>query len=497
MKRFLRECVRDLPEALTSKNIHIVIGNEASDADSIVSALTYAYYLHQKRVYVDQPSLFSFPVDGKSSLSGYSVPPSTHIIPLLSIESNDINIRPDVKLIFEKIGLLHSEVMSLKDFVGSYSSTVSKSSISVTLVDHNSMSSAMRAALNHALEACQTPLSGEVIATYHVANIIDHHKDQLDHIDANVSSPMDKSYLPVLVDAVPNPLRHIAYDNAAKKETAGSCCSLVLEEFQSNAIGISLLENCKDVITSLLCVLLLDTCNLNPSRTAPRDHLAMEYLVRRYIEGTPSADTSSVRDALYAVLSGAKSDPSFWGQLSIMDVLRLDYKLFPVLATVGYADNSLRVGISSIMIPMTSFFHQGDVIDESRCRLTSSANVVSITQTVFDAVLQKMKDNDLCGYVVTTFFSVPTPEGLVYHREVCMFFPSDCEENGTIRDKMLLYCANHGSEFRFEEVDVFFACCDDNNGNRSTAKNVLYYRQNNVGLSRKQLAPLLQNFGGW
>ncbi|KAL7523542.1 hypothetical protein ACHAXR_000973, partial [Thalassiosira sp. AJA248-18] len=34
------------------------------------------------------------------------------------------------------------------------------------------------------------------------------------------------------------------------------------------------------------------------------------------------------RTALFEVLSGAKNDPQFWGELSVVDCLRIDYKKF-------------------------------------------------------------------------------------------------------------------------------------------------------------------------
>ncbi|GFO47769.1 protein prune homolog-like protein [Plakobranchus ocellatus] len=47
LKEFLvtvKDSLADLP---TRKKVHLVIGNESCDLDSVVSAITYAYFLHQ------------------------------------------------------------------------------------------------------------------------------------------------------------------------------------------------------------------------------------------------------------------------------------------------------------------------------------------------------------------------------------------------------------------------------------------------------------------
>jgi len=519
MKRFLRESIRDLPDALKSKNVHIVIGNEASDADSIISSITYAYYLQQKRVWVDSPSLFSLCDTGCESseldcTKGFCVPVNTHIIPLLSINSDDINIRPDVKLIFQKIGLVPRGLLSFNEFMHSYSNSGSKSDVSISLVDHNTLSAAMKTSLDETLSACQIADSTYAKPSYRVSNILDHHKDQLLYITSPSDTKcLDQSYLPLsegnvtstaststspttttTTTATATPLRNIAYDNAAKKETAGSCCSLILEEYQSTAIGRYLLDMKGDsicdgdgdgssIITTLLCVLLLDTCNLNPNRTSPRDHVAMKFLLERHLTAYPSSISGN---HMFNELSSAKSNVEFWKQLSIVDVLRLDYKMFPVLAPP--MAKPLTFGISSIMIPMQLFFQQGEPQPQTETETETEREHVSLALSVYDSIMAKMSSNGLCGYAVTTMFCGNSP---VYNRELCIFFPSD--GTGGIKSKMIEYCAHSAKEFQFQEVVEILI----DNIQSDKTMNVLYYKQNNSGLSRKQIAPLLQHFSSW
>ena len=74
MKRFIKRSFDELPKALKSHNVHIVIGNEAADADSIVSTLSYAYLLNEKKTFKTDNSDFSF-----------HAPKDAHVLTLLSI----------------------------------------------------------------------------------------------------------------------------------------------------------------------------------------------------------------------------------------------------------------------------------------------------------------------------------------------------------------------------------------------------------------------------
>ena len=58
---------------------------------------------------------------------------------------------------------------------------------------------------------------------------------------------------------------------------------------------------------------------------------------------------------------------------------------------------------------------------------------------------------------------------------------------------MIEYCAHSAKEFQFQEVVEILI----DNIQSDKTMNVLYYKQNNSGLSRKQIAPLLQHFSSW
>lgn len=91
----------------------------------------------------------------------------------------------------------------------------------------------------------------------------------------------------------------------------------------------------------------------------------------------------STRDELFPLLFNCKFDPQFWGELSVMDCLRFDYKLFDF--------PQWNIGISSIMIAI------------SNPKFLQKVDLEDLCQTF-------MKSNDLKFLIILSFSHTPTPQ---------------------------------------------------------------------------------------
>ena len=97
----------------------IAIGNEASDADSLVSAMTYAFLLSQK-----EPK--------EQNL----------VVPVLSIPRADFNMRPEVHMLLQHMtGTSKAPFV----FVDEFPTFKIRQNVDVYLVDHNTPSSQLSA----------------------------------------------------------------------------------------------------------------------------------------------------------------------------------------------------------------------------------------------------------------------------------------------------------------------------------------------------------------
>ena len=77
---YLRRVRHDILESNQSVVYHVVTGNEASDCDSIVSALMYAYF--------------------QTSCGG-----KDHVVPVMSIPRQDLRLRCETNALLQRIGI--------------------------------------------------------------------------------------------------------------------------------------------------------------------------------------------------------------------------------------------------------------------------------------------------------------------------------------------------------------------------------------------------------
>jgi len=203
-------------------SIAVCLGNEAFDADSIISSLCMGY-LRQSQL--DR-------VQGGSGNKLY--------VPILMLTSEDLRLRRETELLLQQgaqLGL--DELILFEECVSSHASFTS-----LVLCDHNEL-------------RCKK-LPAEAV----VEEIIDHHTDTKKHLDV----PLNK--------------RNIAFDESSQRALAGSCCSLVAELFAQDQVFGSELD--ASIASLLLGVITLDTLNMDEAagKGTERDVGALEYLKR-------------------------------------------------------------------------------------------------------------------------------------------------------------------------------------------------------------------------
>lgn len=104
------EKIQELKESPT--NVHIILGNESADLDSIVSSITYAYFLHQT-----------------------CISPDAIHLPLINMTRNEIHLRNDVLYLLKMVGISLNELLFLEDVNLNY--LFHKNQLQLHLVDHN------------------------------------------------------------------------------------------------------------------------------------------------------------------------------------------------------------------------------------------------------------------------------------------------------------------------------------------------------------------------
>lgn len=247
--------------------IHIVIGNEACDADSCISALVQSLVM------------------ASNGSASHNASGSAIIIPVISCTRSDWTLRRESGVIIKRwLGgdeNYASVLIFLDDILPVAQSLNDVSLLSITLVDHN-------------------VLTGELAAwgwSERVVSIVDHHEDAGAHMGAERKIDWDPS--------------------ASPPRGAGSCCSILA---LAAAAEVGLLD--KPLATALLSVIALDCIGFDAAagKVTKVDEAAVEKL-------TSTANMQSVSQ-LFVELSSLRADPTWWCTLPPRDALRVDYKGF-------------------------------------------------------------------------------------------------------------------------------------------------------------------------
>ena len=276
---FLRRAKLHLQAALLGTifeaPLTFVIGNQSADLDSMSSAILYAYF----QTWATRAS---------------------PVIPVLSVPSADIALRPEFAVAFRHAGIDPIDLVTLSDFPYPPSEAAAKLPPECTLwvlVDHNK-------------------LEGELAPAFaeRVVAVLDHHADE---------------------DAV------AATADPRRIEVCGSCTSLVVDHFTETWEQLfkdpSNAEANAQIARLALASILVDTGRLkNDAKTVAVDKESAE-LCQQIIRRAPSGKHFK-KKPFTAELEDAKRDVS---ALSASDILRKDYK--------AWTEANLKLGMSSVV----------------------------------------------------------------------------------------------------------------------------------------------------
>ena len=297
---------------------HISIGNEAGDADSILSSLSLSY------------------VNSLSKKDTCNSADEITSLPLVSINRNDLSLRRDVMIILEMAGIDAEALIFLDDEI--FQTVAKDDSIrkQITLVDHNKLRYDLWSLKNDVVE------------------ILDHHQDEGEH------------------ESVEGKVRNIAFDG--KIALVGSTCTLITERLME-------LENTSKVDAGLglvlLSVILLDTMNMSEEagKGTARDQLAVDFLMRFTIwdaleindetaqqiyNNSENKSGPPCRSSLYEYLRDSKFDVKFWNSMSVINALRIDYKRFE-----PSSENASVFGLSSVLLDMSDLMSKKSFYDDA------------------------------------------------------------------------------------------------------------------------------------
>jgi exopolyphosphatase len=282
----------------TTKKVVFSIGNEAADADSIISAFCYSYLMHKR---------LNGGVD--TDLTSSSV---IHV-PLVSIPKSELRLRRDVQLLLQSVGYELGDLICL-DEVSNSKLLRDSQDVSFALLDHNLMS-----------EKVASVIPPQVAQDAVVKEILDHHKDMGGH--TNVVGDM----------------RKIAFDAETGNPTAASACTVLYEKFANDELDA-------EIAKLLLAVILLDSLNMDPvvAKGTPRDQKAIDAL------GKICKNVDNAQ--LFQMIRDAKLDIEFWLSLSAAEALCLDYKSFKNSPT------DPNLGMASVLLSSESFLVKDDLI---------------------------------------------------------------------------------------------------------------------------------------
>ena len=418
--------------ALISGTIRVTIGNEAGDADSIVSALVHGYVLQ---------------LEGEAGSHQHDQP-NTKYAPLVGVPRADLPLRRETTLLLEMAGvdldrLLFIDsppsIAALLTQTKDDEASCESNPLSISLVDHNRI----RSSLRH--------LDGNVV------EMLDHHEDEGYHTNT----------VPEGSDA-----RNVAF--RGRDALVGSTCTLVAERMLQ--AGTATLDPSASLV--LLGVILLDTMDMSAEagKGTDRDLAAinalldrtdwkmlntdsMEESVRAVFEadGDGSDNIKPNRAALHNLLRNSKFDEKFWSEMSVYDCLRIDYKRFEPSKTSNddsSDDVPIAFGMSSVLLPMSEFLSKDGCAD-------------SITKYM------KEVDIPLCGVLTMTIVDDKP------HREMLLAGRAD------LVDAAADYLTTSDDAAFLEVKEVECKLIDDE------SMKYRRFRQDNPKGSRKQVAPIL------
>jgi len=243
----------------------VVSGNQASDMDSIICALTLAYLLTITNCEENET-----------------------YVPLVACNRDDADLRQETVVALKMAGV------EMKDLVfgdDEHVPMLFEKAGELVLTDHCAVDEFSKQGKDK------------------VSRIVDHHKDLKAHLD---------------VTGWARNIAHGYVGDEKKYKLVGSCGTAVAEVFMNDPNGISLMSRDNGAVAILLnSVILIDTANLSADigKATNRD-IAWQNVTSHFAKGLPS------QNDWYKQLQDAKFDIDFWRSTTAEQILRYDFKAF-------------------------------------------------------------------------------------------------------------------------------------------------------------------------
>ncbi|PVU88187.1 hypothetical protein BB561_005979 [Smittium simulii] len=427
----IRNTQRNVANNLISNHINLVIGNEAADLDSIVSAIALSYYL------------FLFPV------KSHSCAPDTMFLPVFNINKTALRLRQDCQYVLNNYLSTQDENTHQKQPLGFFLDQLAD----VFLLLKNES-------------------SGDSILNKNVY-LVDH----------NILKP-DLAYLSVylrgIVDHHVNEHKYNAL-NFENINPVGSCTSLIAQMLKSRFEELELSDYSQvmplNFVLALLAPILIDTNNMKESsgRVSPVDKSSLDWLMgiialqNRDNSTFLESKTNSLANGFglesfetkpyFKLLSKLKKDTS---NLSISELLDKDYKeINPADANL----NNVRIGVASVSSRLVVLLEKYDI------------------NAIYKGFTDTLAAKSLDILILMTHGSLKNHQGdSDYGRELTLYFSP--KFFGSSIDKFLK---------NLQAVPDLDLSPFSLPAGVVPLRNFVFYTQNNSSSSRKQVIPILNN----
>ncbi|WBW75047.1 exopolyphosphatase, prune Ppx1 [Schizosaccharomyces osmophilus] len=250
--------VSDISASLQTKKLTFVSGNESADLDSCATSIIYAYFLQHKLR-------------------------ERCVVPFFNIPKNELRLRPELVYLLDMLKIRTDNILFLNE-IAAVPERFSSSPIH--LIDHNTLDRK---------EVCKFEES--------VEGIIDHHKDEGNHLNAN----------PRII------------------KECGSCSTLVIQYYMDILSSLHKTEETRmeaeDIAVLALGPVLVDTGNLKNEKTTDTD----VEVANQLFQFVPSGWN---RDEFFSSLKEKKGT---YKGFSFMDLLHRDLKQYaPGNVSISY-----------------------------------------------------------------------------------------------------------------------------------------------------------------
>jgi len=321
-------------------NTTFIVGNQAGDADSIISALALAYV-----DYLKQPN-------------------EPHKVPIVSIPRADLVLRRDTVLLLSLANIDPTNLLYTDD-VAALMATVQDPQL--ILVDHNRL--------------LHTEFNNNNNKSPIIIEIVDHHYDEGHYQNATV--------------------RNICFDDTAVASTCTLIAERLFVHTPNNKMT-TILTDLAIALLGVLVLDTVHSSPV-AGKVTPRDTIVMEQLITHtdwsllsntsllQNDGTTSTINTTL---LFNYLSNAKFDSDFWKSLSVTDTLRLDFKRFEMNSTTGTMD---AFGVSSVLLPMKEFLKKDACMEELQHYLTAHQLPILLVMSMHVVDGKPERDILICG----------------------------------------------------------------------------------------------------